>query len=153
MELGKEDIKNTLKEIDEKLLKEKNNEELIAKDFQQTTIKTKFGDIEFFRRRYKLNKDSETKFVYLLDIYLELGYMGQYSESIVEMVLRFATEQSYRKTAETIMNTTNASITHTAARKILLKFSKDKIEKIENKKIDLYEKRIYRRRKRNKNNL
>ena len=31
--------------------------------------------------------------VYLLDIYLELGYSGQYSQSIVELVLKEATEK------------------------------------------------------------
>lgn len=78
--------------------------------------------------------------VYLLDIYLELGYSGQYSQSIVELVLKEATEKSYRKTAETIRKTTNASITHTAARRILIDFSKKHIEKVEKEKLKLYEK-------------
>lgn len=140
MFLGREEIKSTMIAIDNQLLKEKNNKELIVKDFQPTTIKTKFGDIEFSRRRYKLLKNNEVKFVYLLDIYLEFGYEGQYSQSIVEMVLKLATEQSYRKTAEVIVDTTNANITYTAARKILINFSKKKIEKIEQEKLKLYEK-------------
>lgn len=76
----------------------------------------------------------------MLDIYLELGYSGQYSQSIVELVLKEATEKSYRKTAETIRKTTNVSITHTAARKILLDFSENHIEKLEKEKLKLYEK-------------
>ena len=84
----------------------------------------------------------------MLDIYLELGYSGQYSQSIVELVLKKETEKSFRKTVETIRETTNVNITHTAARKILIDFSKNHIEK---EKLKLYEKGIYRRTKRTKN--
>ena len=47
------------------------------------------------------------------------------------MVLKEATEKSYRKTAETIRKTTNVSISHTAARKILIEYPENHIEKIE----------------------
>ena len=140
MQEGLKELKEQLRKIDNQLLRDKNNKELKAKDFQKTTIKCKFGDLEFYRRRYKLTKNGKTKMVYLLDIYLELGYSGQYSQSIVELVLKEATEKSYRKTAETIRETTNASITHTAARRILIDFSKKHIEKIEKEKLKLYEK-------------
>ena len=140
MQEGLEELKEQLRKIDDQLLKDKNNKELESKDFQKTTIKCKFGDLEFYRRRYKLTKNGKTKMIYLLDIYLELGYSGQYSQSIVELVLKEATEKSYRKTAETIRETTNVSITHTAARKILIDFSKKHIEEIEKEKLKLYEK-------------
>ena len=139
MQEGLEELKEQLRKIDDQLLKDKNNKELESKDFQKTTIKCKFGDLEFYRRRYKLTKNGKTKMIYLLDIYLELGYSGQYSQSIVELVLKEATEKSYRKTAETIRKTTNVSITHTAARKILIDFSKKHIEEIEKEKLKLYE--------------
>ena len=140
MQEGLDELKEQLKSIDNQLLKDKNNKELKVKDFQKTTIKCKFGDLEFYRRRYKLTKNGKTKMVYLLDIYLELGYSGQYSQSIVELVLREATEKSYRKTAETIRETTNVSITHTAARRILIDFSENHIKKLEKEKLKLYEK-------------
>lgn len=140
MQEGLEELKEQLKKIDYQLLKNKNNKELEVKDFQKTTIKCRFGDLEFYRRRYKLTRKGTTKTVYLLDIYLELGYLGQYSQSIVEMVLKEATEKSYRKTAETIRETTNVSITHTAARKILIDFSEKHIENLEREKLKLYEK-------------
>ena len=140
MQEGLDELKEQLKSIDNQLLKDKNNEELEVKDFQKTTIKCKFGDLEFYRRRYKLTKNGKTKLVYLLDIYLELGYSGQYSQSIVELVLKEATEKSYRKTAETIKETTNVSITHTAARRILIDFSENRIKKLEKEKLKLYEK-------------
>ncbi len=140
MQEGLDELRDQLKRIDNQLLKDKNNSELEVKDFQKTTIKCKFGDLEFYRRRYKLTKNGKTKIVYLLDIYLELGYSGQYSQSIVELVLREATEKSYRKAAETIRETTNVSITHTAARRILIDFSEKHIKKLEREKLRLYEK-------------
>jgi len=140
MQEGLNELREQLREIDNKLLKNKNNKELEVKDFQKTTVKCKFGDLEFYRRRYKLKRNGETRIVYLLDIYLELGYSGQYSQSIVEMVIKEAIEKSYRKTAETIRETTNVSITHTIARKILIDFSEKHIEKLEKEKLKLYEK-------------
>ena len=140
MEEGLKELREELRRIDYQLLKNKNNDELEVKDFQKTTIKCKFGDLEIYRRRYKLTKNGNSTMVYLLDIYLELGYSGQYSQSIVDMVLKEATEKSYRKAAETIREATNVSITHTAARKILIDFSEKHIEKIEKEKLKLYEK-------------
>ena len=138
MEEGLDELRNKLKEIDYLLLKNKNNKELEAKDFQPTTIKCRFGDLEIHRRRYKFSKKGVVKFVYLLDIYLELGYIGQYSQSIVEMVLREAVEKSYRNTAKTISEDTNTVISYTAARNIVLKFS-EKIEETEKLKLKLYQ--------------
>lgn len=140
MQEGLDELRDQLRRIDNQLLKDKNNSELEVKDFQKTTIKCKFGDLEFYRRRYKLTKNGKIKIVYLLDIYLELGYSGQYSQSIVELVLRETTEKSYRKTAETIRETTNVSITHTVARRILIDFSENHIKKLEKEKLKLYEK-------------
>lgn len=56
MQEGLEELKEQLRKIDNQLLRDKNNKELKAKDFQKTTIKCKFGDLEFYRRRYKLTK-------------------------------------------------------------------------------------------------
>ena len=140
MKEGLDELRDQLKQIDYLLLKNKNNNELESKDFQWTTIKCRFGDLQLSRRRYKLTKNGKTTSVYLLDIYLELGYSGQYSQSIVEMVIKEATEKSYRKTAETIRENTNVSITHTAARKILIDFSEKHIEKMEKEKLKLYDK-------------
>ena len=141
MQEGLDELRDQLRRIDYQLLKNRNNELLEPKDFQSTTIKCRFGDLDINRRRYKLKKNNnEVEWVYLLDIYLELGYSGEYSQSIVEMVLKEATEKSYRKTAETIEKNTNVSISHTTARKILIDFSENRIEKIEKEKLKLYEK-------------
>ena len=49
MQEGLDELKEQLRKIDNQLLKDKNNKELEAKDFQKTTIKCKFGDLEFYR--------------------------------------------------------------------------------------------------------
>ena len=48
MQEGLEKLRNQLRIIDNQLLKDKNNAELEVKDFQKTTIKCKFGDLEFY---------------------------------------------------------------------------------------------------------
>ena len=112
MQEGLDELREQLRRIDYQLLKSRNKELLEPKDFQSTTIKCRFGDLDINRRRYKLKKsNNEVEWVYLLDIYLELGYSGEYSQSIVEMVLKEATEKSYRKTAETIEKNTSLNET------------------------------------------
>lgn len=143
MNEGLIELKYTLKAIDKALLKNKDNKKLKVKDFQKTTIKCRFGNLEIYRRRYVYTKDDGTKeYVYLLDQYLELGYSGQYSQSIVELVIKEAIENSYRKTAESIQRTTNLGITHVAARRIVLDVVEKKIKPLESKKLDLYNKGI-----------
>ena len=70
MQEGFEELREQLRVIDNQLLKDKNNTSLEVKDFQKTTIKCKFGDLEFYRRRYKLTENGKTRMIYLLDIYL-----------------------------------------------------------------------------------
>ena len=143
MNEGLIELKYTLKRIDKVLLKNKDNKKLKVKDLQKTTIKCRFGNLEIYRRRYVFIKEDGTKeFVYLLDQYLELGYSGQYSQSIVELVIKEAIEKSYRKTAESIERTTNLEITHVAARKIVLDVVEKKIKPLEDKKVELYNKGI-----------
>ena len=141
MQEGINELHYQLRKIDNLLLKYKDNKNLSVKDFQETTIKCRFGDLKIFRRRYVLkNIDGTKKYVYLLDKYLELGNFGQFSQSIVELVMKEVVEKSYRKTAETIRNITNLSITHNAARKIVLDVVEKKVNPLEKKKIELYEK-------------
>lgn len=143
MNEGLIELKYTLKQIDKALLKNKDNKKLKVKDLQRTTIKCRFGNLEIYRRRYEYTKEDGTKeFVYLLDQYMELGYSGQYSQSIVELVIKEAIEKSYRKTSESIEKITNLAISHVAARKIVLDVVERKIKPLEEKKVDLYNKGI-----------
>ena len=138
MELGRNLIKDELKAID-KLIKQYRDKEVFKiKDTQKTTIKTRLGEIEFFRRRYEMEINGTKKCIYLLDELLEINSIGQYSQSVVEMIIREIVKKSYRETAKTISEDTDSSITHTAVRNIVIALG-ERIKKLEEEKIKLYE--------------
>ena len=138
MKLGREIIQEDLKMLDN-LIKEYRDKEMFeCKDIQPTTIKSKLGEIPIMRRRYKMLLNGKVKYIYLLDEFLQINEIGLYSQSIIEMVTREITKKSYRETAKTISEDTENTISHTAVRNIVLKLG-DKIKKLEEEKIKLYE--------------
>ena len=138
MELGRNLIKDELKLMDKVIKQYRDKEVFKIKDSQKTTIKTRLGEIEFFRRRYEMEINGTRKTIYLLDELLEINNIGQYSQSVVEMVIREITKKSYRETAKTISEDTDSAISHTAVRNIVLELGK-KIKQLEEEKIKLYE--------------
>lgn len=139
MELGRDLIRDELKLID-KLIKQYRDKEIFKiKDMQITTIKTKLGEIEFSRRRYEMEINGTKKYIYLLDELLEINSIGQYSQSVVEMIVREITKKSYRETAKTVSEDTDSTITYTAVRNIVIALGK-KIKQLEEEKIKFYEK-------------
>ena len=139
MELGRDLIRDQLKLID-KLIKQYRDKEIFrVKDIQSTTIKTKLGEIEFSRRRYEMEINGTKKGIYLLDELLEINSIGQYSQSVVEMIVREITKKSYRETAKTISEDIDTNITYTAVRNIVISLG-NKIKQLEEEKIKLYEK-------------
>ena len=138
MKLGREIIQEELRMLDKLILDYRDKEIFVPKDFQPTTIKTKLGEIPIARRRYKMVINGKCNMIYLLDELLEINDFGLYSQGIVEMVAREITKKSYRETAKTISEDTDNVISHTAVRNIVLKLG-EKIKKIEEEKIKLYE--------------
>lgn len=139
MKLGRECIVDELKLIDDLIKKYRDKSVFKVKDFQKTVVKTKLGDVEFFRRRYEMQVNGVKKSIYLLDELLEINSVGQYSQSVVEMIIREVTKKSYRETAKTISEDTDSEITYTAVRNIVIKLG-EKIKALEEEKIKLYEK-------------
>ena len=138
MKLGRKIIQDELRMLDKLILKYRDKEKFKPKDFQETTLKTKLGEIPIARRRYKIVINGKTKCIYLLDELLEIKDFGLYSVGIVEMVTREITKKSYRETAKTISEDTDNTISHTAVRNIVLKLG-EKIKELEEEKIKLYE--------------
>ncbi len=138
MKLGRKIIQEELRKLDKLILDYRDKEIFVPKDFQETTLKTKLGEIPIARRRYKMVINGKAKCIYLLDELLEINDFGLYSVGIVEMVTREITKKSYRETAKTISEDTDNTISHTAVRNIVLKLG-EKIKKIEEEKIKLYE--------------
>lgn len=139
MKLGRKIIQDELRMLD-KLIKDYRDKEIFEpKDIQPTTLKTRLGDIPITRRRYKMVVNGKTKWIYLLDEFLELNNeFGMYSEGIVEIVAREIAKKSYRETAKTISEDTDSYISHAAVRNIVLALG-EKIKKLEEEKIKLYE--------------
>ena len=140
-ELMKEGIKRTqewFRKIDEILLRSRDKQLLKPKDFKKTTVKCRFGYVEYYRRRYEITENGKKIYVYLLDEYLQIASIGQYSQSIVDMVMREVVEKSYRQTVKTISDDTNITMGHTSARNIVIKVA-EKIKKIEQEKARLYD--------------
>ena len=138
MKLGRKIIQEELRKLDKLILDYRDKEIFVPKDFQETTLKTKLGEIPIARRRYKMVINGKAKCIYLLDELLEINDFGLYSVGIVEMVTREITKKSYRETAKTISEDTDNTISHTAVRNIVLKLGA-KIKKLEEEKIKLYE--------------
>ena len=138
MKLGRAIIQDELRMLDKLILDYRDKEIFVPKDFQETTLKTKLGEIPIARRRYKMVINGKVKCIYLLDELLEINDFGLYSVGIVEMVTREITKKSYRETAKTISEDTDNTISHTAVRNIVLKLG-EKIKKLEEEKIKLYE--------------
>ena len=55
MKLGRELIADDLKLIDDLIKKYRDKSVFKVKDFQKTVVKTRLGDVEFFRRRIYLS--------------------------------------------------------------------------------------------------
>ena len=138
LELGREIIQEQLRIIDELILKYRDKDIFIPKDFQITTIKSKLGEIPLARRRYKMKINGEIKTIYLLDELIEINEFGLYSQGIVDMITREITKKSYRETAKTISEDTDNTISYSAVKNIVLKLGK-KIKSIEEEKIKLYQ--------------
>ena len=138
MKLGRELIIDNLRMLDNLIKQYRDKEIFKVKDFQRTTIKTKLGEIEFSRRRYEMEINGIKKCIYLLDELLEINCIGQYSQSVVEMIIREITKKSYRETAKTVSEDTESQITYTAVRKVVLELG-EKIKNLEEEKIKLYE--------------
>jgi len=137
MKLGRELIADDLKIIDDLIKEYRDKSVFKVKDFQKTVVKTRLGDVEFFRRRYVMQVNGVKKSVYLLDELLEINSIGQYSQSVVEMIIREISKKSYRETAKTISEDTDSEITYTAVRNIVIKLG-EKIKALEEEKIQLY---------------
>jgi len=84
---------------------------------RQTTIKTILGEISYSRRYYRKTDPEtyESKMVFLLDEYLGIDqYSGKYSDDVVELAVSNIMNQSCRKSAESIGDSTIFNISHTS---------------------------------------
>lgn len=130
-------IAQILKDLDSKLMKERDKKKYRNKGFKKTTIKTIMGEIEYNRRIYEYETERGKKgYKYLLDEYLKMDTVGHISTNLVEKIIDLAVDESYRKTADKVTEMTNQSISHSAAWNVVQTLG-DKIEEKEKREIKL----------------
>jgi hypothetical protein len=97
-----------LKKVDRKLAESRNKEELRHRGLKTTNIKTLMGEVIFKRALYKrVNEDGGIEYRYLLDEALGFETVGNISPNLVEKILEFSCEMSYREVARAISTLTN----------------------------------------------
>jgi len=104
-------FKKILEKIDQAIMDSRDKDKFKLKDIKKRTIDTLFGDVTIERRYYK---DSNDKFRFLLDEYLNIPANERQSPALKEIALDLVQELPYRKAADKIDNILETSASHTA---------------------------------------
>lgn len=112
-EAAREATVEILQAIDEKLAKERDKSRYRDKGYRKTTIKTVYGEVEYYRHVY-ITKTEEglNAAVYLLDQELGMDKIGLISTNLAEKLGIIVTGTPFRKTAKEISETTGQTISH-----------------------------------------
>jgi branched-subunit amino acid transport protein len=112
------DVARTLMEqyllkADEILEKTRDKASLRHKGSRTTSIKTLMGEVQMKRTLYRrVNEAGATEHIFLLDKALGLDTIGTISPNLVEKILDYSCEMSYREVSEAVTGLTNQSISH-----------------------------------------
>ena len=159
--IGSNSIKTGLEKLDDQILNIRDKKIFRNKGKKRIDLKTTLAEVEVNRRIYLINEeelekienkenniiykiareklDSGCKSIYLLDEILNLRQYGKLTESVVEIILRYIQDSSYRKTAQIVNEITGLEISATCVWNIVQKVGnmlkdkeKEEIEKSEN---------------------
>ncbi|PUU88684.1 UPF0236 family transposase-like protein, partial [Halanaerobium sp.] len=108
---ARERFKKILEEIDQAIMENRDKDKFKLKDIKKRTIDTLFGEVTIKRRYYQ---DSNDKFRFLLDQYLNIPANERQSPALKEIALDLVKELPYRKAADKIDNILESSTSHTA---------------------------------------
>lgn len=109
--LGQEYTREFLERYDNYLMENRDKKAYRNKGKRKTTVKTVYGEVEYERRIYQINReDGLSEFVFLLDEQLEISGVGLISMNMAEQMVSSITEMSYRETAERITEMTGQRI-------------------------------------------
>ena len=109
--LGQEYTREFLERYDTYLMENRDKVAYRNKDKRKTTVKTVYGEVEYERRIYQVNReDGLSEFVFLLDEQLEIAGVGLISMNMVEQMVSNIAEMSYRETAEKMTEITGQRI-------------------------------------------
>lgn len=132
-------LKDVLEKLDKMLMATRDIDKYRHKGIKNTHINTVMGIIEYGRRIYECyDKDGKKQYIYLLDRYLNNEAVGHVSTNLAEKIVERALEESYRKTAQAMESTTNASLSHTTAWNVIQKIG-EKLKEREEQLVNKYE--------------
>lgn len=134
-------LKLILEAYDRKLMKARDTKKFRHKGLRGNTIKTIMGEVEYRRVMYEEEENGIKKTVYLLDEKLHINKEGKVSENLIEKAIEIVPiTDSYRKAETVIKETTNATLSFEAIRRMILKVG-DKITKKEKEERKLLDKK------------
>jgi len=106
-------LQKFLEEMDTELAENRDKAVLRHKGKKATSIKTLMGEVHVNRAIYRKDKDDGShEYVYLLDEALGMDTIGIMSPNLVEKILDYSCEMSYREVAEAVSTLTNQTISH-----------------------------------------
>ena len=103
-------MKYVLEEFDKIILKDRDRLEYCVMGRKKTTVKTLFGEVEYSRRYYRNRETGRIE--YLLDKRLKMNTLGLYSETLAQLIVKMATQTSFRRAAEAVSTMTGQTISH-----------------------------------------
>ena len=110
-ELGCEITRIILESYDNELADSRDTGQYRDKGGRKTSIKTVYGEVEYWRRVYQTTlEDGKRAYVYLLDQAMQMDKIGLISTNLAEKIAMTVTESPYRVTADAISSTCGQSI-------------------------------------------
>ena len=110
-ELACEITRIMLESYDDKLAASRDKKQYRDKGRRKTSIKTVYGEVEYWRRVYRTSlEDGEKAYVYLLDEAMKMEKIGLISTNLAEKIAMTVTESPYRVAADVISSTCGQSI-------------------------------------------
>lgn len=110
-ELGCEITRIILESYDDEIAASRDTKQYRDKGGRKTSIKTVYGEVEYWRRVYRTTlEDGEKAYVHLLDQAMQMDKIGLISTNLAEKIAMTVTESPYRVTADAISSTCGQSI-------------------------------------------
>lgn len=128
-------IKNMFERLDDFIFENRDKKQYRYKHKTEKTIQTVMGNLTFSRRYYKDNYAHHG--VFLLDQVLDLNLIGRTSQNLIEKIVDNASDNSYRKTAGKIEESTLTKLSHQTI-KNKVDFVGNEIEKLEKDRMARY---------------
>lgn len=135
-------LKEILEELDEKLMNKRDTKIYRNKGRKQTCLRTIMGNVEYSRRIYEFKlEDGKKASKYLLDEYLGMETIGNFSVNLIETIMTNISELSFRKTAKNIKTMCNQEISAQGVWNVV-QTTGEKIKELEDRKIELNDKGV-----------